>query len=444
MVIDDARVGRAIDPIVRRLDRHFDRLARLERPRLFILTLVGLGIVLALWAQFAAISRVIRGEGRVVPMAHSQTVQYLEGGIVTDIKVREGQAVRKGEVLFLVDNLQARASLDQGEVKTTALVARAARLSAEAMGAASFSPPAGVRPDDPAVVAERATFLANRASLAQNAAVIQAQLVQRRGLVREAEARLQTATGEQQIARKQADILEGLLRQHAASRSEVLDAQSRLQTINGAISEAMTSLPRLRGSVAEGEANLAQLMAKAKADARLALAATQAELAQVNGDVRNQTDRVDRTVVRAPVSGIVNHIFAPTIGGVIKPAEPLLELTPTDGNLIIEARIRPADRGELRPGLPAKVKLTAYDYAVYGSLDGIVTDVSADTLPDESGQRFYQIKVRVNGRTALGPDKPIYPGMVVNVDVVVGQRTVAQYLLSPMDRFYRSAFREAH
>lgn len=416
----------------------------MERPRLFILVLSAFVVALLLWAELAAISRVVRGEGRVVPMSHSQTVQHLEGGIVGDIKVREGQAVRKGQILFLIDNLQARSSLDQGEAKSTALKARAARLSAEASGAATFIPPAGVAPEDPAVVAERATFIANRASLAQNAAVIQAQLIQRRGLVREAEARLQTATSEQRIARRQADILEGLLRQNAASRSEVLDAQARLQNIDGAIREANTSLPRLRAAVAEGEANLAQVAAKARADARLQLAATEAELAQARGEVLNQTDRVDRTIVRAPVSGIVNHIFAPTIGGVIKPAEPLLELTPTDGNLIIEAKIRPADRGELRPGLPAKVKLSAYDYAVYGPLGGIVTDVSADTLPDESGQRFYRIKVRVTGKSSFGSDKPIYPGMVANVDIVVGQRTVAQYLLSPLDRFYQSAFREAH
>jgi adhesin transport system membrane fusion protein len=167
------------------------------------------------------------------------------------------------------------------------------------------------------------------------------------------------------------------------------------------------------------------------------------DLARSESDMRNQSDRMNRTEVRAPVDGIVNHVFVNTVGGVAKPGEPLLELTPMNGELVIEAHIRPSDRGELRPGLPAKIKLSAYDYAVYGSLPGRVEEISADTLPDDRGERYYRITVSVQKDFAARVDKPIFPGMTASVDVVVGRRTVLQYVISPVRHFFQSAFREA-
>lgn len=424
-------------------DGWLNALARQERPRILVITILLLMVTGGAWASWVPLARVVRGEGRIVPSAHSQTVQHLEGGIVAQIAVREGDLVHAGQILFRINDIQATTLLNDSAVKVRSLKARAARLQAEASGATAVSIPADLVATSPEMQAELSSFDADRASLAQSAAVLSAQLMQRQALLKEAQAKLANVEAAHVIAWKQKQILEGLEAKSAASHIEVLDAQAKEQALSGSLAEVRASIPRLIGAVREGQAEVDELQLKAQAAARLQLAETETELSQGRGEVQNQSDRLDRTAVRAPVRAIVNHLYVDTVGGVVRPGDPLAELTPADGDLIVEAKIRPSDRGELHVGLPAKVKITAYDYAIFGALDGTLTEISADTLPEESGERFYRVKVRVARAGFAAQGKPMYPGMTANVDIVVGQRTMLQYVLSPVTHFYSSAFREA-
>jgi adhesin transport system membrane fusion protein len=424
-------------------DAWWSGLRSMERPRAFILTLVVLLLAAILWSIFARIDRVIRGEGIVVPSGHSQTVQHLEGGMVAQIDVHEGQVVKKGDVLYRINDTQASSVLDQGEVRLYGLRARVARLTAEANGDAEMIIPADTKPDDPAMQAELATFRARHESFSEQQATARTQLEQRNAELNEAESKLASARSEHETAMNQWQVVNALQAQKAASQMEVLDAKAREQRLASVITETSALLPRIRASIAEAQSHMRETSAKIRSDASVELSAAQVDLAREAEEIRNQSDRVNRTDVRAPIGGVVNHVFFNTLGGVVKPGDALVELTPVDGDLVIEARIRPSDRGELRPGLPARIKISAYDYAVYGSLPGEVTEISADTLSNEHGDRFYRLKVSVAKTLKQRSDKPIYPGMTVNVDVVVGNRTPAEYLISPIRRFYQSAFREA-
>ena len=236
--------------------------------------------------------------------------------------------------------------------------------------------------------------------------------------------------------------MEGLHRKGAASQMEMLEAQGRAQRLSTQYNDVVGSLTRLESAVAESSARLSESNSRVRADVRTELSQVSAEIARFELAVDGDEDRLARTEVRAPTSGFINRLYFNTIGGVAKPGEPLLEITPSDGPVAVEARVRPDDRASLRPGLQTRVLIGAYDYAVYGSLEGRVVEVSADTVPDEHGQRFYRVVIQTNSAKGLLANKSILPGMTAHADVVLGQRSVMSYVLSPLLRFTQRALRE--
>jgi adhesin transport system membrane fusion protein len=208
------------------------------------------------------------------------------------------------------------------------------------------------------------------------------------------------------------------------------------------IGDTESALPRLRSAIHEAEAKREEALARFRSEARGDLSTTQMDIDKTGEGLRAESDRVTRTDIRAPVNGIVNRIYINTIGGVVKAGEPIMELTPTDERVVIEAQVRPNDRAELRSGLPANIKVGAYDFGIYGVLRGRLTEVSADTLNDERGNRYYRVELAVDDIPSSYRDNPIMPGMPVTADIVTGRRTVLQYVLSPLNRFSYDAFRE--
>ena len=392
-----------------------------------------------LWASVVQIDVIVRAEGRVIPAGRAQIVQHLEGGIVKAIYVREGQMIKNGQVLMELSDIKARADLGQEKSRLMALRGRETRLIAESEGRDALEFPQDM--EDPEVRrSERTAFKARQERKKQEAAVLREQSQQKRTEIREAENRSTNISAELELARKQAAVIENLRKNGAASQLELLEAQGRLQRLMSQLGDTQASLPRLRSAVAEMESRSAEQEAKFRAEASAELTQIRADLEKSHYEFTAGEDRLVRNQVTAPVSGYVNRIAVTTVGGVVRPGEALLEITPDDAEVIIEGRIRHNDRANLHNDQNARVRLGAFDYATYGMLYGKVEEVSADTLADEKGERYYRIRIIATPGTThrFSP----LPGMTAEADIVVGKRTIISYVMSPLLRFADTAFRD--
>ncbi|WP_319243401.1 HlyD family type I secretion periplasmic adaptor subunit [uncultured Propionivibrio sp.] len=419
--------------------RVYERFVVWGPARSFVVITGSFFLLILLWASVVQIDVIVRAEGRVIPAGRAQIIQHLEGGIVKAVYVREGQGVQRNQLLMELADIKARSDLGQEKTRLMALRGREARLIAESEGRDHIEFPAGL--DDAEVrQTEKTAFRARQERKKQEAAVLREQSQQKRTEIREAENRSDNLRAELDVARKQAAVIEGLRRNGAASQLELLDAQGRMQRLMSQLGDTQASLPRLRSAVAETESRIAEQEAKFRAEASAELTQIRADLEKSQYEFVAGEDRLVRNQVRAPVSGYVNRVAVTTVGGVVKPGEVLLEITPDDGEVIVEGRIRPNDRANLHSGQPARVRLGAFDYATFGMLAGRVEEVSADTLSDEKGERYY--RVRIIAAPAANQRLAPLPGMTAEADVVVGQRTVISYLLSPILRFADTAFRD--
>jgi adhesin transport system membrane fusion protein len=409
------------------------------QPRtVFVLLVLTAGVSFVVWASIAKVDIIVRTEGRVVPAGKSQIVQHLEGGIVRNILVQEGQVVAAGQPLMELSDIQARSTLDQERSKSASFRGREARLLAEASGASGIVFPKEY-PDD-VKRAENAAFQARRARVVEEVQVLRNQSAQKRGEIAEAESRRKNLLSELEVARQQFKVIEGLSKENAASHLELLDSKSRMQRLSSQIAEAESTVPRLRSAVAEMESRIGEVWARYRSEASSELTQVRTELEKSELEIDTNADRLDRNQVRAPVAGIVNRLAISTVGGVVKPGEVLMEITPNYTGIVVEARAKPNDRANLRTGLSARVRIGAYDYATYGTLSGKVTEVSADTLVDEREGRYYRVIVKAESDQSQLMET--VPGMTAIADIVVGKRTVLSYLLSPLMRFRDGAFRD--
>jgi adhesin transport system membrane fusion protein len=406
----------------------------------FVLLILLVSAALITWAGVAEVDIVVRTEGRVVPAGKSQIVQHLEGGIVRSILVQEGEVVTSGQALMELSDIQARSNLDQERSRSAAFRGREARLLAEASGAGGIAFP--IESADVNVRrAESSAFQARRARVAEEVRVLRDQSAQKRGEIAEAESRRKNLFSELEVAKQQFRVIEGLSKDNAASHLELLDSQSRVQRLTSQIAEAESAIPRLRAAVAESESKVGEVWARYRAEASSELTQVRAELEKSEFEIDSNADRLQRNQVKAPVAGVVNRLAISTIGGVVKPGEVLMEITPNYSGVLIEAKANPNDRANLRPRLSARVKIGAYDYATFGTLSGKVTEVSADTLVDEHEARYYRVIVKAD--VDATKKMVTVPGMTATADIVVGKRTVLSYLLSPLLRFRDGAFRDA-
>ncbi|TLM65020.1 MAG: HlyD family type I secretion periplasmic adaptor subunit [Deltaproteobacteria bacterium] len=411
--------------------------------RVFVLLLLVSSCLLLIWAAIARVDVIVRTEGQIIPAGKSQIVQHLEGGIVRRILVQEGQVVAAGQPLMELSDVQARSSLGQEQSRLDALRGREARLLAEVNGLNAIVFPEELK--DPSVIrVETAAWQARRAQLAEEIQVLRAQHAQKRNELAEVSSKLQNLNEELALAQKHYQVIDGLRKNNAASELEVLDTQMRIQRLKSQIAEASTSSPRLQAAQIESESRVNEAIARFRAEASALLTQVREELEKLSHEIDTNVDRLDRNVVRSPVDGLINKLNVTTIGAVVRPSEILLEITPSDQRLVVQTRSNPNDRANLRRGLMARVRIGAYDYATYGTFVGYVTEVSADTLNDEKGNRYYRVNVEVD-MASLEPQarQPgvLVPGMVATADIAVGKRTILSYLLSPLLKFRDGAFR---
>jgi len=377
---------------------------RVTGANLLLLLIIGVLTAFAIWAARAEIDEVTRGEGKVIPSSSIQTVQNLEGGIVAEIGISEGDRVEKGDVLIRIDDTKSGSSYRENLAQAQALSALLARLRAEGtnQGGIIFSEEIILeRPD--LVEREQALFDKRRAERERQKAVVLKSL---------------------ELASEELTMTIPLVSKGIVSKVEQLRLEREVNELEGEMKDL--------AGVFEQEAMERHNEAKA-------------ELESLREAMEGREDTVKRAHVRSPVEGTVNKLYMSTIGGVVQPGEPIVDIVPDDDSLVVEAKIRPADIAFLRPGQQATLKFTAYDYAIYGGLEGKVEHISADTIEDEVEQEhYYMIKVRnEDGRlTYRGEELEIIPGMVVQVDVLTGRRTVLQYLLKPFHRMRYNALRE--
>jgi len=444
--IDPPKTAAAKPLALELLAAHFDASLGLQRrlrlPRAVVYGTFVLSALTLTWMALAKVDRVVHTQGRTIPSGKQQLVQHFEGGIVSKVYVHEGEQVEPGQSLVAVSDLQATSTRGERRARLNGLMARGARLQAEADGAGRFSAPPGMPADAPELRNENQAFQARQARLAQSLRIINEQLVQKRQEAAEQEVRYKGLGTELETARQMMTLVTNMLAKNAGSQLELLDAKAKVERLSTQMREAEAAVPRLKSAVLELQARLSETEAQFRSESRTALADTRVELQRLQQELSADDDRVKRTVVVAPVSGRVNKLLFNTVGGVVKPGDTLLELTPDAEALVVEARVAPQERGALQVGQKAIVKVAAFDYTVFGTLAGRVADISPDSLADERGERYFRVSVTVDPQSYRDFGQVVTPGMTVVADAVTGQRTVLQYLLSPIRGLSATAFRD--
>ncbi|MHA1108723.1 MAG: HlyD family type I secretion periplasmic adaptor subunit [Alphaproteobacteria bacterium] len=412
----------------------------------FLLTIfvfVAVGTLLA-WAAQAMLDEVTRGEGRVVPSSRTQVIQNLEGGILAGINVREGDIVARGSLLLRIENKAAETSYREARSRSLSLLAGIARAEAE-LAERPIVFPDSVLKDAPATAADqRALLRARRQQLDAEINVATAQAAQRRQEIAELNSRRKQLAKTLAITREEYDISRPLVAKGVLSRVSLLRLERDMSKMEGEFNSVRLSIPRAQSAMREAEERIRGTRLAFRNQATESLNRLRSELQPLVETMIAGKDRVRRTEVRSPVRGTVKDIMMNTIGGVIRPGENIMEIVPLDDTLLIEARIRPSDIAFLRPKQAAAIKITAYDYSIYGGLDATVERISADTIEDERGERFYRVYLRTAKNVLVrdGIQLPIIPGMTASVDILTGEKSVLDYLLKPILKARERALHE--
>jgi adhesin transport system membrane fusion protein len=397
-----------------------------------------------IWSSLASIDEVTRGEGRVVPTSRLQTVQNLDGGILLDLLVQEGDIVEKDAVLLRITNTDAASDLRDIQTQVLSLKAAVARLQAEIEGK-ELQFPSEVEKDAPkAAMAERTLDVARRNQLESEIAVFKNQAEQRQHEVDELRTKLVSLRRSKELITQEIGIMQPLVEKGNASRLELVRRQREMSDIAGQIENSEASIPRAASAVREMQRRVEEKQATFIAETSNELNQRRVQLASLIEKGEAGSARVTRTEVRSPVRGIVKELKVNTLGGVIKPGQDLIDIVPLEDTLIVEARLQPRDIAFLRPGLPATVKITAYDYAIYGSLHAKLERISPDATQTEKGESFFRVFLRTD-KSYLGKnenDLPITPGMTATAEILTGKKTVLHYLMKPILRAKERALRE--
>ena len=401
-------------------------------------------LVALVWARFAVLEEVTTGEGKAIPSSKVQVIQNLEGGIVSEILVREGQVVDKGTVLLRLDDTRFRSNKGESEADRLALTARVERLSAEAEGREMALPEEITREAPQLAEDELSLYRARAQRLDSEQRILSEQLRQKTQELAEFRSKSQQYRSSLGLIQQELNMSQPLVKAGAISQVEILRLQRSAVETRGELQATNLAIPRAESAVMEIERKMDESRLSFRSDAIKELNEARTELSKITSTSKAIDDRVSRTTVVSPVHGVIKQLKVNTIGGVVQPGSDLVEVVPLEDSLLIEARIRPQDVAFLHPGQKAMVKFTAYDYTIYGGLRAGLELISADTITDEEGKSFYLIQVRTE-KSHLGKDDHpllIIPGMVATVDIITGEKSVLDYLLKPVLKARQEAMRE--
>ena len=398
-------------------------------------------VVILLWAAFTRVDEVTRGEGKVVPSKQVQVIQSLDGGIVSEILVHEGQTIAIGDPLVRIDETRAISSLRENQSQVISLLAKQARLEALAKGK-PFDPPAQVEKDYPEVYAqEYSSYISSRDALASQVGMARDQLTQRERELSEVHAKLEQAERGLALSTQELTLTKPLQASGAVSEVDLLRLQRQVAQLDGERGQAHAQIGRVQASIAEANRKISETEQSSRSKVRAELSETTAKLNSISETSVALNDKVVQSTLKSPVNGTVSRLYSNTVGGVIQPGKEVLEVVPSDDTLVLETKIQLRDIAFITLNQPATVKLTAYDYTIYGILEAKVVGVSADSQVDEKGNAFYIVRVRTL-KPSLGQGLPIIPGMAAQVDIMTGKKTILSYLLKPVLKARSYAFTE--
>ncbi|WP_274061806.1 HlyD family type I secretion periplasmic adaptor subunit [Vibrio parahaemolyticus] len=415
------------------------------------------------WASWAQIDQVTVGQGKVIPSSQIQVVQNLEGGLVKEILVKEGQLVKKGQQLLLIDDTRFRSDYREREQQVANLTASVLQLSASINSVAvnrDFNiqdweksvvldygkltfPPVLEETQPQLTQRQKAEYREDLDNLRNQLSVIDQQVEQKQQDLVEIEARVRNLRQSYQYAKKELDITQPLADEGVVPRIELLKLQRQVNDTRREMTSSELKIPVIKSAIKESMLNRIDVALKFRSEQQEKLNNAQDQLSALVESAVGLEDRVNRTVVVSPVTGKIKTLNVNTVGGVIQPGMDIVEIVPTEDTLLVEAKIAPKDIAFLRPNLNAIVKFTAYDFTKYGGLVGELEHISADTTQDEEGNSFYIVRVRTE-KTSFGQDAdlPIIPGMTASVDIITGKRTVLEYLLKPILSAKTNALKE--
>jgi len=396
------------------------------------------------WANFALIDEIARGDGEIIPSGENQMIQNLEGGIVDEILVSEGEEVQKGQILLKIDNKKSASSYSSNAIKADALQAKIARLRAESKGV-KFSVSKKLTRRIPLIVEnEKSLYDTHKRQLNSKLSALRERLSQKRQELREAKSQLRHLKASHEMIATEVRMTEPMVKKGVRSKIDFLKLKREANEIESKYDAINQSIPRLKSAIKEVQSTIEETKYTYRGEAKIKRNEAISELRALRENSTALKDQVTRTVVKAPMNGIVQKLFVHTVGGVLKPGEDIMEIVPSDQNLLVEVKIKPSDIAFIYYGQKAIVKFSAYDFAIYGGLDGKVVYISADTIKDEKDNVFYRVHIKTDVNY-LGEETKklkIIPGMTLNVDIITGQKSVLDYILKPILKTKQYTFSE--
>jgi len=398
-------------------------------------------LLLLLWSAFAYVDEVTRGEGKVVPSSQLQVIQSLDGGIVEEIFVKEGQHVREGDVLIRIDSTRFTSSLAENQAQVFALKVKAARLEALTQNKPYILPVELLAGDAGIIAQERGLYDSTVSELTAQTSVSQQQIIQREQELREAQAKHEQATRSLELTEQELTVTEPLAMTGAVSEVEILRLRRDVARLRGERNQASAQISRVHAAISEAKRKMQEVELNFRNKFSTEFSETLGKLSALNATSSGFADKVIKADIKSPVHGTVKRLLINTQGGVVQPGKDIIEIVPADDTLLLEAKIKPQDIAFLHPGQPAIVKLTAYDFSIYGSLEGVVEQIGADTVINEKEEAFYIVRVRTK-KASLGDNLPIIPGMVAQVDIITNKKTILSYLIKPVLKAKANALSE--
>lgn len=394
-------------------------------------------IWLITWAYFAEIDSLTRGQGKVIPSHQIQVIQNLEGGIVSEILVEEGEHVKKGDILVKIDDTGFLSNYAESQLRYDELEAKTIRLLAESTGK-EFKVSDEIRAKSPQLIEhEESLHKSNKEQLENNILIYNRRLEQKINELREAQSRLVQLKDNFSLISREVELNRPLVKKGLVSQVEFLQLQRQANNIEGEMKSLKLSIPRLLSIIEEQKDNIKELKLNFYNTAKEEFNKARAEMSRIERINIAREDKVNRTFVRSPVDGTIKQLLINTVGGVVRPGMDIIEIVPTQDNLLVEAKIRPADIAFLYPGQRAIVKFSAYDFAIYGSLEGTLTHISAGTIVDDIDKRsYYLVRIKTDRNYLGSEDKKlnVIVGMTADVDIITGKNTVLNYILKPILR----------
>jgi adhesin transport system membrane fusion protein len=427
-------------------------LAREDRPPLFAsasLFIIGALFVSSVaWASFAEVDEIARGEGKVIPASKTQIIQASEPGVVQEIAVKIGQIVKKNDLIIRLDNTMNTSSLGEQQAKARALRTRIARLKFEQTGniEGPFPCPAEIQKVAPEICDnEQKLLVARRDNFQVKLSVLKSRLDQRLNELDEANANLDRLTKNLEVSDRETALVESMVKKGLMARTEQIRVEREQTELHGQLNLAGETIKKAKAAIAEAKLQVNELGLQLQQEALSDLTQALADLSVVDETIRGATDKVARTDIRSPVDGIVNTLDINTVGAFVQPGAVVAGIVPTSETLLVEARVSPRDVAFIRPDQDALIKITAYDFSIFGGIEGKVSNITADSLVDQkTGEPYYQVRVATERSTLTrdGKTYSIIPGMICSVDIKTGHKTILTYLLKPINKAREEAMSE--